>query len=244
MNAALLELVTDDGVRLYGRRWDGPGCNGTTVVLVHGFGASSSDTKVVALAETLTEHGYVVVSVDSRGHGASEGAVTFGDAERLDVGAAVTASGPGPVVVVGASMGAIGALRHAATSDTGDVVGVVTVSCPARWTLPRNARGVLSAALTHTPPGRWAARRYLGVRIAEPGPRPAPPVDLVREVGVPLALIHGRADPFIPVDDAELLASAARAGTRLDLIEGMGHAFTPESIAPVVTAVEWVLRDA
>ena len=239
-----LELVADDGVRLYGRRWDTQGGRGSTVVLAHGFGASSSDVKVVALAETLTEHGYAVVSVDSRGHGASEGAATFGDAERLDVGAAVAASRSGPVVLVGASMGAIGVLRHTATTGGREVVGIVTVSCPARWTLPRNARGVLSAALTHTPPGRWVARRYLGVRIAEPGPRPAPPVDLVPDVQVPLALIHGRADPFIPVADAELLASAAREPTRLDVIEGMGHAFEPESIEPVVTAVDWVLRDA
>jgi pimeloyl-ACP methyl ester carboxylesterase len=110
--------------------------------------------------------------------------------------------------------------------------------------LPRNVHGVLSAALTYTPPGRWLARRYLGVRIAEPGPRPAPPVELVPDVAVPLALIHGRADPFIPVADAELLAAAAQAPSRLDLVEGMGHAFAPESIEPVVAAVDWVLAQA
>jgi len=245
VSTTTLELVADDGVRLVGRRWAARTTDATTVVLAHGFAASSSDAKVVALAEVLVEQGHAVVSVDSRGHGASGGAATFGDAERLDVDAAVTAAGPGPVVLVGASMGAIGVLRHAADlRRTPDVVGVVTVSCPARWALPRNVRGVLSAALTHTPPGRWLARRYLGVRIAEPGPRPAPPVELVPEVGVPLALIHGRSDPFIPVADAELLASAARGPRRLDVVEGMGHAFVPESIEPVVTAIDWVVGQA
>jgi pimeloyl-ACP methyl ester carboxylesterase len=241
MNAAVLELVASDGVRLRGRQWGTRRPEGVAIVLVHGFAASSADEKVVAVAEALADTGHTVLSVDSRGHGDSGGAVTFGDAERLDVGAAVTAAGPGPVILVGASMGAIGALRHAVAGDEHAIVGVVTVSCPARWKLPRNARGVASALLTHTPPGRWAARRYLGVRIAEPGPRPAPPIELVPEVRVPLALIHGRADPFIPVADAELLAAAARHPRRLELVDRMGHAFEPESITPVVESVTWVL---
>jgi pimeloyl-ACP methyl ester carboxylesterase len=244
VNATVLELVADDGVRLRGRRWVASPPDGASVVLVHGFAASSSDGKVVAVAEALADQGHGVVSVDSRGHGASGGTVTFGDAERFDVGATVAAAGRGPVVLVGASMGAISALRHVTAADPAGVVGIVTVSCPARWRLPRNARGVLSAALTHTPPGRWVARRYLGVRIAEPGPRPAPPLELVPDVRVPIALIHGRADPFIPATDAELLATAAHEPQRLDLVEGMGHAFEAESIEPVVAAVDWVLRHA
>ncbi|HEY8217568.1 MAG TPA: alpha/beta fold hydrolase [Acidimicrobiia bacterium] len=241
MNATAVELVAADGVRLRGRQWEPPSRHRASVVLVHGFGASSTDGKLVAVAEALVEHGHAVISVDSRGHGSSDGAATLGDDERLDVDAAVTVAGPAPVVVVGASMGAIGALRYVVGAATSSVAGIVTVSCPARWTLPLNARGVLSAALTHTPPGRWIARRWLGVRIAQPGPRPAPPLELVPEVGCPLALVHGRADPFIPVADAELLHAAAREPRRLELVDGMGHAFTTESIEPVVTAVDWVL---
>jgi pimeloyl-ACP methyl ester carboxylesterase len=244
VNATAIELVAADGIHLCGRRWEPAGRRRASVVLVHGFGASSVDGRVVAVAEALAGHGHPVLSVDSRGHGGSDGATTLGDAERLDVDAAVTAIGPEPVVLVGASMGAIGALRHAVTTEGTPVAGIVTVSCPARWRLPRNARGVLSAALTHTPPGRWVARRYLGVRIAEPGPRPAPPLELVPQVRRPLALIHGRADPFIPVADAEMLHAAAREPRRLDLIDGMGHAFEPEAIDPVVEAVEWVLTQA
>jgi pimeloyl-ACP methyl ester carboxylesterase len=241
MSATAVELVAADGVRLCGRQWEPSSRHGPPVVLVHGFAASSSDAKVVAIAEALAERGHAVVSVDSRGHGGSGGVATLGDAERLDVDAAVTAAGPVPVVLVGASMGAIGALRYVASSDTTSVVGIVAVSCPARWRLPRNARGVLSAALTHTPLGRWVARRYLGVRVAEPGPRPAPPVELVTQIRRPLALVHGRADPFIPVADAELLYAAAHDPRRLELVEHMGHAFGAESIAPVTSAVDWVV---
>ncbi len=234
------ELITADGVRLDARRWTGGGARRATVVLVHGFAASSTESKVVAVAERLASVGLDVVGYDARGHGTSDGEATLGDLERHDVAAARGVVERGPVVLLGASVGAIGALRHAADAP-GSVAGVVTVSCPAAWRLPRNARGVASAVMTHTPPGRWAASRYLGVRIARPTPRPAPPVELVRHIGAPLAIVHGRADPFIPAADAEALASAASEPCRLELVSGMGHAFEAESIEPILRAIDGIL---
>ena len=278
MNATSLELLATDGVALHGRRWACAGQSTANVVIVHGFGASSGETKVVALAEALCDHGEAVLALDARGHGASGGEATLGDRERLDVAAAVDATidahggaaRPAPIVLVAASVGAIAALRfladhpsvHGATpsvagrtngpveSGPGEpgapgrissIAGIVIVSCPARWSLPRNARGVLSALLTHTPPGRQVARRSLGIRIARPAPRPAPPIDLMPRVTVPVAIVHGNADPFIPVDDARALYAVAPDPRQLELVDGMGHAFEPEAIPPVITAVDWIL---
>ena len=98
---------------------------------------------------------------------------TLGDLERHDVAAAVDAARDRSdrVVLVGASMGAIAALRYAAATD--DLAGVVSVSCPARWRLPRNLRGVAAAGLTRTRVGRALASRWMGVQVAprwtEPG---------------------------------------------------------------------------
>jgi pimeloyl-ACP methyl ester carboxylesterase len=233
-------LVTTDDVRLSARRWEPEGTSRATVVLVHGFAASSTEEKVVAVAEHLAVRGIAVVGYDARGHGTSGGEAPLGDREELDVAAAVASVDTGPVVLVGASVGAIAALRYAAGAP-GTVTGVVTVSCPARWRLPRNSRGVASALMTHTPPGRWAARRYVGVRIARPAPRPAPPVDLVGVVGAPLTIVHGNADPFIPVADAEALAAAARDPYRLEVVDEMGHAFEPASIEPIGRAIDEIL---
>ncbi len=234
------DLVTADDVRLSARRWSPQGRSRATVVLVHGFAASSTEEKVVAVAEHLTARGITVVGYDARGHGTSGGEATLGDLERLDVAAAVDSVDAEPVVLVGASVGAIAALRYAAGAP-GRVTGVVTVSCPARWRLPRNSRGLASALMTHTPPGRWAARRYVGVRIARPAPRPAPPVDLVGAVGVPLTIVHGNADPFIPVADARVLAAAARDPSRLEVVDEMGHAFEAPSIEPIRRAIDEIL---
>ncbi len=241
MTETLLDLEAADGVRIVARSWAASAPpSGTTVVVVHGFGASGSEARVRAVAGALTDAGHVVLTFDARGHGASGGEATLGTDEALDVAAVVDASGSGPVGLVGASMGAIGALRYAVEhAPAGRVAGLVLVSCPARWTLPRNARGVLSALMTQTPPGRWAARRYVKVRIARPRPRPAPPIDLVPLVRVPLAVVHGTADPFIPAADADALYDAAPEPRRLRLVTGMGHAFEPPAIEPVVESVAW-----
>jgi len=237
-----VELRTSDDVRLEARQWLTEGARRGTVVLVHGFAAGMAEARVVALAGALQGAGYDVLAYDSRGHGASGGEATLGDRERLDVAAAVAAApGPGPIVLVGASMGAIAALRFAAASP-GRVAGVVSVSCPSRWRLPRNARGVLSALLTQTAVGRGFARRQIGVRIAAGCPRPAPPVELVTTLGTPLAIVHGRCDPFIGTEDAELLYGAAPEPRRLELVEGLGHAFEPPVTGPVLAAVEWCLH--
>jgi fermentation-respiration switch protein FrsA (DUF1100 family) len=147
------------------------------------------------------------------------------------------------VVLVGMSMGAIAVLRHAAEQSGSGVrpaAGVVTVSAPARWKLPRNARGVLSAGITSTPPGRAFAARRLGVRLASPRRRPAPPIDLVTHLDVPLAVVHGIKDPFLPSSNARALYEAAAEPRRLDLVPGAWHAHDDAALPVITAAVDWV----
>src|SRR3954469_2238102 len=139
-------LRTEDGLHLPARWWHADHAR-AVVVLVHGFTASKDDPAVGAVAERMRAAGYDVISYDARGHGASAGLSTLGDMERHDVAAAVDAARPRgmPLILVGASMGAIAVLRHAAECE--GLAGVVTVSSPSRWELPRNWRSVLAAGL-------------------------------------------------------------------------------------------------
>jgi alpha-beta hydrolase superfamily lysophospholipase len=213
-------------------------------VLVHGFTSTADHPDVVALAEALHTQGLDVVSYDARGHGTSTGESTLGDLERHDVAIAVEVARERSerVVVVGASMGAIAALRYAVTDD--DLAGTVIVSCPAAWRLPRNARGLAAALMTCTAVGRAIARRLMNVRIARNRNRPAPPVDLAARIRTPLAIVHGHDDAFIPVRDAHELLGRAIAPTRLRVVADMGHAFEPASIGEVVDSVDWILCEA
>ena len=236
-------FTTHDSVELSGRRWlqERPS---VAVVLVHGFAASADDPLVVAVAETLHTRGFEVVSYDSRGHGRSSGESTLGDLESHDVAAAVALARERCeiVVVVGASMGAIAVLRHAASDDC--VAGTVLVSCPAAWRLPRNLQGLAAAVLTRTYPGRLLARRLLGLRIAPGWANPEPPVELASRVRGPLAILHGSADAFIPASDAMELHDQVTAPCRLVIIPEMGHAFQPASVPEIVDAVDWVLASS
>jgi alpha-beta hydrolase superfamily lysophospholipase len=240
---AAVTLDTIDGVRLVGVAHHADAPVGS-VVLAHGFTASSTHADVEALVRSLVASGYDVVAYDARGHGRSEGRCTLGDLERHDVAAAIRATDPasGPVLLVGISMGAIAVLRHTAEPrrpDTPAVAGVVTVSAPAHWKLPRNARGVLSAGLTSTALGRAVAARWLGVRLATSRRRSEAPVELVRRIDVPLAIVHGIDDPFLPSSNARALYDAAGEPRRLDLVPGAWHAHDPAVLPAVTGAVNW-----
>jgi pimeloyl-ACP methyl ester carboxylesterase len=238
------EVRTVDGVTLSVSAVTAPGdARDVAVVVAHGFGATKNEARVDGVARALRDAGFSTVTYDARGHGESGGVSTLGVFERHDVAAAAdVARELAPrVVLVGASMGAIAVLGHATGRD--DVAGIVTVSCPATWTLPRNARGVLAAAMTQTRLGRSVARRRMAVRIASGTDRGDPPVVLTRSVRAPVAVVHGAVDPFIGVDAATRLAQDAGGPARVTIVPGLAHAFEPVDVAgpQVVDAVEWVL---
>jgi pimeloyl-ACP methyl ester carboxylesterase len=233
-----LTLRTADGLTLAADAWLTP-TPAAAVVLVHGFTAHRHDPAVISTAHELRDEGHAVVTYDMRGHGESDGLCTLGDLERLDVAAAVLAARDlAPrVVVVGASLGAIAVLRYAV--DDPGLAGVVTVSSPARWAIstPRTA---LAAALTRTGMGRRLARR-LGARVDRAWTWPEPPDALAARLTVPLAVVHGTHDRFMPTSEAEVLHEAAAGHRRLDLVAGMGHAYGTRGLEPITGAVEWCL---
>ncbi len=234
-------LRTSDGLELAGRQRLTGSVPAAAVVIVHGFSASSACPNVEALADSLHDDGFDVLTYDARGHGASDGESTLGDHEQHDVAAAVQLAKERThrVVLVGASMGAIATLRYAATDP--DLAGAVVVSCPAMWRLPRNARGVLAAAMTRTGLGRRITSRVVGVRVARRWTNPAPPLDLAPVLRVPVAYVHGTNDRFIPVRDAARLWDATPEPRRLTVVRGMGHAFESAAIEPIRDSVTWAL---
>jgi pimeloyl-ACP methyl ester carboxylesterase len=234
-------LTTADGISLAAHVWPASGAGDVAVVVTHGFAASKDDGAVLALARALGAQGHTVITYDGRGHGESGGLCTLGDAERHDVAAAVALAHQHAerVVAVGASMGAIAVLRHAALDPALD--GVVAVSSPARWRVPRNARSILAAALTQTPPGRVVAERFMRVRLAQGWTRPEAPDVLVRRITAPIAVVHGDDDRFIAPSDAPVLYACANDPRRIDLVPGMGHAFDAPGIPVICAAVDWAL---
>ena len=139
-------------------------------------------------------------------------------------------------------MGAVAALRYAASGHR-ELAGLVAISAPACWRKPHSAQGLLLYAATRTPLSRRVAQRYPAVRVG-PWAAPDPPIELVGRIAIPVAIIHGDRDRYIPASDAGILYRACSPfGRRLDVVAGMGHAFDAKALPAVKASVEWLLAD-
>jgi pimeloyl-ACP methyl ester carboxylesterase len=234
-------LRTVDGVALATRCWMPDRLPVATVVICHGLTGNKDDPRVVALAERIYDQGYGVVTYDARGHGSSGGICTLGQLEERDVAAIVRWAGAngGRLVLVGASMGALGALSYAGVDPS--LTGVVTISSPGDWRLPLRFRSLLTAGLARTRTGRRWAKRKMNVRI---GRWAAPPSARTRLAAVecPVVVVHGTVDPIIPRTFS--LAEGLKEGPlrELVLVPGMGHAFDPIGLAPICGAISRLVR--
>jgi pimeloyl-ACP methyl ester carboxylesterase len=193
-----------------------PGAARGVVVLVHGKDASRGD-ELKAPTGALTRHllasGLAVLTIDLRGHGESSPArLTYSEHERFDVLGAVDwllAQGfaPGSIGLLGASMGATTSLRAAAAELA---IGAVVADSPFAdfgqmierqyRKLVRLPRFVLPGALVI---GRWLT----GVSFADL----RPVVEMPALRGRPVLVIHGEADPFVPVEHARAIAEITGA---------------------------------
>ncbi|GAA1714635.1 alpha/beta hydrolase [Nonomuraea bangladeshensis] len=225
-------LRTEDGVRIdaahtpHRHNGGAPG-NGVGIVVAHGFTGSWRERSARRIVHVLSGYGGVL-AFDFRGHGRSGGETTVGDAEILDVEAAVRHArtiGYEKVAVVGFSMGAAVAVRHAGLLKGVDAV--VAVSGPARWYY----RGTKPMRQVHwaieQPVGRFAARLVKRTRIRRGpwDPVPLPPYEAAALIApVPLLVVHGDADTFFPLEHAHQIYAGAREPKELWIEPGYGHA--------------------
>jgi pimeloyl-ACP methyl ester carboxylesterase len=234
-------LQTEDGVALATTCWLADAPSPATVVICHGFTANKADPKVVALAELLYAGGHEVITYDARGHGDSGGTCTLGKLEGLDVAAVVewAATRGNPVVLIGASIGAVAALSYAADHDS--LAGVIAISSPGDWRLPLRVRSLVTAGIARTRLGRRWARRTINVRIG-PWEAPDPARSLLEAVRCPVVVVHGSADPIIPTNFS--LANGFSEGPLRELVvvPGMGHALDPVGLTPICDAIDRILE--
>jgi len=239
------ELHTDDGVLLRARWLRHPeGAAPATVVLVHGFSATQDHRDILALATAAHAAGYDVLTYDARGHGRSGGRCAVGSAEHADVACAAEAAAAlaAPVILVGVSMGAVAVANYLGTGTTTAVAGAVLVSGPARWRMRPSPVGLLTAALTRTAPGRWAAARWLRVRIAPRWRTGEAPESTLRRVSLPLAVVHGTGDRLLGSIHGRRLHASAGGPSRLIEVDGMGHGVDERGRAATLEALQWVLE--
>jgi fermentation-respiration switch protein FrsA (DUF1100 family) len=193
-------------------------------VFAHGFTGTQHNRRVVELAHLLTLSGMAVYTADFRGHGASGGVSTLGNLEVHDLDAMVAEARriQRRVVTVGASMGGFVALRHAGLG--GEVDAVVSISSPAVGREPTLPRARLLGRAVHSERGRRLLER-LGTRVAPVTPAVvASPLELAARISpVPVAIVHGGRDRYVPLADAHALYNRLSEPKRLIVLPQFGH---------------------
>jgi pimeloyl-ACP methyl ester carboxylesterase len=236
-------LRTIDGVLISAHHEPGP--REVAFVVAHGFTGSWRRPSVRRAARAFNRHAGVI-SFDFRGHGRSGGYSTVGDQEIHDLEAAVAWArelGYKEIATIGFSMGASVVVRHAALIR--GVTAAVAVSGPARWYY----RGTRPMRRVH-----WAIERRLGrllsrvalrTRISGDSWNPIPesPSELAGRIApIPLLVVHGDADTYVPVEHAYELFAAANDPRSIWIERGFGHAENAASDVLLDRLAEWILK--
>ena len=217
-----------DGKKLFGRLYiSAP--EAPVFILFNGYKGNGIRDFCGGLQLVLERGGNALV-VDQRSHGRSEGhLISFGIRERRDVSVWVEAArrrfGEDRAVwLMGVSMGAATVLM-AADLPMADNVRGIWADCP--YAVPEDVI-VTKAASLGIPGARWmrpllrtAARVYGGFRLRESSAKSAAASD-----GVPMAIIHGTGDHYVPVEMGRAIRDANPARVRMTEVEGAPHALS------------------
>jgi pimeloyl-ACP methyl ester carboxylesterase len=186
-----------------------------TVVYLHGI-ADNRESAVGSIRRFLPR-GFSVIAYDSRANGESEGvACTYGYYEKDDLRRVIDALPTGPVVLIGASLGAAVALQETpddprvravvAAETFSDLRTVATERAPLFFT----SRTIDRAFALAEAEGRFKVDDVRPTRAAE-------------RITVPVLLIHGDADVDTVPAHSERVRAALKGPSKLILVPGAQH---------------------
>lgn len=222
--AQQLQITSKDGLLLYGLWVPAKDAKGT-VIMAHGYRSCFLADYGLVL-DFYHSHGMNILLPDQRCHGQSQGKyITFGVKESDDflewLSYHNTTFGPYPVILSGLSMGA-STVMYLADRELPENVRGIIADCG--FTSPAEIIcHVFRKAIHITPrPFLWSAdlfaRLMAGFSLFEKDSRRT----LARS-RLPLLMVHGTADDFVPCDMTLQAYAAALCEKTLFLVEGAGH---------------------
>jgi pimeloyl-ACP methyl ester carboxylesterase len=213
-------ITSHDGLRLRAMYLKGQP-DRPVAIGFHGY-RSSALRDLAGLATYYYYRGYDVLLVDERAHGESEGrCITFGAKERLDVlswarYAEETFGAEKKIILFGMSMGAASVLLATELDLPRGVIGAVA-DCPfssASGIIAEVSRSKGIPTKLLFPAIRLGARAFGGFNLSKTEPAKA-----VRNSRIPILLIHGTGDTFVPHEMSDELA---RVGKDIDYVKISG----------------------
>lgn len=200
-----------------------------TIIFAHGVSVGRTGDGMTELAAILNRRGFGILQFDFRAHGLSEGArVSSGWHERMDVLGAydfLVSRGiaSSEIGLHGVSMGA-GAVCLAAGEEAG--IGALSLDTP----YARASELILREASFRTRlPERFIAAFvpcavFLASRLFDISVEGMAPERAVSQLDYPVLVIHGTEDSRIPPSHSRRVFDTAPKGSRLWVVEGVGHA--------------------
>ena len=205
--------------------------SGPTVLLVHGWGERGAD--LGGFIGPLTNAGYRAVGVDLLGHGASD----KGEPNLYVVSETIREVAQqlgGISAVIAHSMG--GHSTMVALRDGLEVDAVVLLSPSSRL---RNALTRFTEMLSLPPRAATGLKKKLEHRFGASLWDQVEGTALVRDLALPVLIVHDREDPQVPLQDSELLVSTWE-NARLIATEGLGHGRTMRDERVISEAVSFL----
>ena len=235
-------ITTFDGKKLYARYYHTEN-HAPVHIIFHGY-KSNAILDCGGGTAYAVKLGHNVLVVDQRSHGKSEGkAITFGVKERKDclcwIHYVLNRFGSDTKIILsGLSMGAATVLMALDLDLPRNVVGVIA-DCP--YSSPSAIIKKVCRVEMHLPSSlmyplvKLGARLFAGFDLEE-----SSAIDAVRNTTLPVLLIHGEADAFVPCDMSREMQKANPSTVSLLTIPNAEHAlcFTvaPEQYEEAVTA--------
>jgi alpha-beta hydrolase superfamily lysophospholipase len=209
------EIFAGDGVRLKGWRCDAAGARKGTVVYLHGV--ADNHVSGVGIVERFTRRGFDVLAYDSRAHGDSEGDVcTYGFFEKRDLRRVLDTAAPGPIVLVGTSLGAAVALQEAASDPR--VTAIVAAESFSDLRTVAAERAPFFFRPDAIERALRLSEQQAGFRVDDVNC-----VTAAASIAVPVLLIHGAADVDTPPDHSNRVLDALAGPKRLILVPDARH---------------------
>ncbi len=208
------EFLDGVGVRLSSWRCPADEARGTLIYL---HGIADNRAAAAGIVSRYRELGLDVVAYDSRGHGNSSGELcTYGHFEKQDLRRVIDSVRPGPVVLLGASLGAAVALQAAAEDDRITAIVGVDVFSDLRTVARERAPFLLSDRMIER------AFAIAGTR----GRFDIAAIDIVaaaRRVRQPVLLIHGADDDATRPEHSQRVYDALGGRKELMIVAGARH---------------------
>ncbi len=186
-----------------------------TIVFLHGVADNRASS--IGVIERFGPRGFDVIAYDSRAQGGSGGdACTYGFYEKQDLERVIDTIAPGPIVLLGASLGGAVALQEAAQDSRVTAVVAAETFSDLRTVATERAPFALGGFLLRRAFQVAAKKGHFDIDAVSPERAAA-------SIRVPVLLIHGAADVDTRPSHSQRVFAALKGPKRLIIVPAATH---------------------